>query len=55
MFVDSEDKSLEVDKLKVDKLDENTTVKDNESTSGGDVTLDSQQGFEDEENREESI
>ena len=55
VLVDSEDKNLEVDKLKVDKLDENTTVKDNESTSGGDITLASQQGFEDEENREESI
>ena len=38
MLVDSEDKSLEVDKLKVDKLDENTTVKDDESTSGGDAS-----------------
>ena len=44
-----------VNSLEVDKLDENTAVKDDESTSGGDVTLDSQQGFEDEENREESI
>ena len=42
MLVDSEDKNLEVDKLKVDKLYKNNTVKDDESTSGGDATLDFQ-------------
>ena len=49
VLVDSKDNSLEVD-----KLDKNTT-KGDESTSGGDSTVDSQQDFEDEENREESI
>ena len=39
MLVDSEDKNLEeVDKLKVDKLYKNNTVKDDESTSGGDAS-----------------